>query len=135
MRSELEAELEAYQSLDDAMASAVAASARRSPTEIASHRFALERAREEARRFLARRWTLALRGPVSEPHGPEWDSGVRMMVAEALAARLLAFGVDSDLVALLLSGWAVTYTDPPLGDEAILSLVRGLAPLAEEAAA
>lgn len=75
-------------------------------------------ARREADRFLAGRWVLALRGTVTEPHGTDgWDSGVRLAVAEALARRLAARGVDPDLVAVLVAGWGTTYCDPPLVEE------------------
>lgn len=96
---------------------------------------ARRRNRGAAEMFLARTWTLALRGPISEPHAPEWDSRLRATVAEALAARLLGFGVDADLAALLVSAWAATFTDPPLAEDEVLAIVRDLAPLAEEAAA
>lgn len=95
---------------------------------------ARRRNRAEAVRFLSRMWTLALRGPIAEPHAPEWDSRLRATVAEALAARLLGFGVDADLTALLVSAWAATFTDPPLAEDEVLAIVRELAPLAQEAA-
>ncbi|MHB8800072.1 MAG: hypothetical protein ACYDBY_16590, partial [Thermoanaerobaculia bacterium] len=96
---------------------------------------ARRRNREHAERFLAGMWTRALRGPVSEPHAPEWDSGVRVAVAEALAVRLLAQDVPPDLVGLLLVGWAATFTEPPLEEDEVLEIVRGLAPTARELAA
>lgn len=96
---------------------------------------ARRRNRGAAEAFLARTWTLSLRGVVAEPNGPAWSSRLRATVAEALAARLLGYGVPADLVALLLAGWASAYTDPPLDEDEVLAIVRGLAPLAEELAA
>lgn len=114
----------------------VLASARRrplpAPEVLASAR---RRNRDEAERFLSGMWTRALRGPVSEPYALEWDSGVRVAVAEALAVRLLTQDVPVDLVGLLLVGWAATFTEPPLEEDEVLEIVRGLAPAARELAA
>jgi hypothetical protein len=124
----------AFGELDAALEEAISRARDIPASGLAAIRTAHSEAREEARRFLARLWVRAVRGPVTEPHlATGWDSGLRVAVAEALAARLLALGVDPDLVALLLSGWAATYTEPPLEDDVLLAIVRRLAPLAEAA--
>lgn len=121
---------------DAAIREALEADARRSPEARERAARGLERAREDARRSLRALWTRALRGPVVEPHAAEgWDSGLRVAVAQSLAARLLGYGVPADLVALLLAGWTSAYTEPPLEEDVALELVRGLVREDEELAA
>jgi len=123
--------------VDAAIRAAQEADVKRSPEERERHAGARVAAREAAARFLRGLWTRALRGPVAEPHAADgWDSGLRVAVAQSLAARLLAYGVPADLTALLLAGWAATYTEPALEEEHVLELVRRREPaeFAREAA-
>lgn len=91
--------------------------------------------RQEARRYLDRMWTNALRGPVEEPRASQGiDSGVRLAVAEAMARRLANRGVDPDLAAVLVAGWGLAYCEPPLEETDAVMATRRAFPVARRAA-